>query len=128
MKKVVEFSPFLYTVFKKQFNTSELGIVWIVSRKNEKGNGNEEMNFYSEVSCTQKLFQVVIKTVNRLIAILCVKTPLNKQYKKWLFFYPPLMRGRTQSKLVMDRGTCELPHSFPKLIIFSVTLRFNKRT
>lgn len=88
MKKVVEFSPFLYTVFKKQFNTSELGIVWIVSRKNEKGNGNEEMNFYSEVSCTQKLFQVVIKTVNRLIAILCVKTPLNKQYKKWLFFLP----------------------------------------
>lgn len=35
-----------------------------------------------------KLFQVVIKVVNRLITILCAETPLNKKYQKWLLFLP----------------------------------------
>lgn len=46
MEKVAEFSLFFkkrfvffffFTLFKKQFNASELGVVWEVSRENVKG-------------------------------------------------------------------------------------------
>lgn len=88
MKKTVEFSLFFFLtlcLFKRQFNTSELVIFWVVSRESEKGMENRK--FISTVKFTA-LFQAVIKMVNRLIAILCAETPLNKEYQKWLLFLP----------------------------------------
>lgn len=65
-------------MFKKQLNTSELGIVHVVTKENE--NCMEmKLNFYCDTSSTQEPFQAVVKMVNRLRTILCAKTALNKE-------------------------------------------------
>lgn len=56
-----------------------LGVV--ESRENEKDMERREF--------TLKIFQALIKMVNRLTAILCAEEPLNKEYKKWLLFLHP---------------------------------------
>lgn len=65
MKKVAKFSLFFFTLcVQKALNTSELGIVWIVSRENKKGMEIME-NFISNMKLPAlRLFQVVIKVVN----------------------------------------------------------------